>query len=1460
MKLCSFFTGCPALILGYCLKTFGDVSIGRRRLFNPLQRFKSRDATLFFMARFLGEFTRPGFMQMKSRFGARCFAFMLALCIAMPAMALVCSPNDPGNPLSAGGIVNTYYPGTSTNLSAGSTSVPVGLINSGGSQTPISAGDMLLIIQMQDADINSDNSSAYGSGGGTGSGYTTINQAGQYEYAIAAGPVTGGAAPITVGLTNAYRTTPATGTKGQSTYQVVRVPRYSSFTASGGSAAYWNGATGGVFTVDVAGTFSGSVDVSGRGFRGGGGRGLGGQNNNATDGDYRNRSTRDVHGQKGEGIAGTPQHVYDQQNLQRVDTGIEGYPNGSSAQGAPGNAGGGGTDGNVSANDQNSGGGGGGNGGGGGQGGNTWSSNDPTGGRGGASIAPAFNRVVLGGGGGAGSRNNSTDPQSSGGAGGGIVLIRAGSVTAATFTANGATGSTPANDGGGGGGAGGSIVVTGLSGSFSANARGASGTNADIGGSPHGPGGGGGGGVVLSSTGVSASSNVSGGTNGTTVNSTNAYGAIAGANDLTSGIVSEASALGANSGSQCIPQLTVTKTTVPAGVVTVNPGGTVTYSITVANAAMLQTATQVVLSDVLPGLPTPFANASATPAVVLGGGATRPTAVNSAVGATSPSWSGFIIPGGGSVKLDFSVTVPVGTTLQTYQNTATATYLDPKRTVNTGTNASSSNATASTNDDVRVAAAPAVVKAFLPASIGVGNTSVLTITLSNANATAISGTAFTDTYPLGVLNTATPAGATTCGSGVVVAGANGANVALSGATIPANGSCTVTVNIKAATAGTYPNSIPVGGVTTTNAGANTAAATATLSVLNPLAVAKSFSPATIAMGGTSVLTILLTNPNATAITGAALTDTYPAKLLNTASGASAATTCLSGSVSGANGGTSLALTTGTVPANGSCTVTVNVTSAAAGSYLNSTGVVATANAGPASAGSATLTVAASPSISKAFTPTTIIANGLSTMSFVIVNPNGIALTGMAFTDNFPTGGLQVAPAPNVANSCNGTISGATSGSVTVSLTGGTLAAGANCTISLAVTSSIPGAFSNTTTGVSANETTTGAGANAVVLTVVSPDLQLTKSHTGNFTAGTQGTYMLLVNNTSGAAPTIGAITVTDTLPTGLVYVAAGSGGTGWTCSVSGQLVSCTSSTVIAAGAVNANPITINVSVAATAAPSVTNSASVSGGGEPTANAGNNMAFDPTVVVLPAQNTFQPDGVQTALPGTTVFYAHTFNAALAGTVSFGTTNSPAPAVAGWGNVIYRDSDCNGLLNGTEGTAVLASSIGVASGTTVCIVIKEFVPAGAPYNAVDVITVIATFTPATGSVVTLTRTDTTTLGAPGGAGLTLSKTVRNVTTGGSAGTSNAAKSGETIEYTISYNNVSVDPLATIVINDSTPAFTQFDSAACGAPLPANVTACNVTTQPATGSTGAIAWTLNGSLASTQYGSVIFRVKLQ
>ena len=70
-----------------------------------------------------------------------------------PVVSVVCSGaalTTPPAPLS--GVQNTYYPGTGT-ANSGTSSISVGAANIFGAATPIAAGDMLLVIQTQDDDI-----------------------------------------------------------------------------------------------------------------------------------------------------------------------------------------------------------------------------------------------------------------------------------------------------------------------------------------------------------------------------------------------------------------------------------------------------------------------------------------------------------------------------------------------------------------------------------------------------------------------------------------------------------------------------------------------------------------------------------------------------------------------------------------------------------------------------------------------------------------------------------------------------------------------------------------------------------------------------------------------------------------------------------------------------------------------------------------------------------------------------------------------------------------------------------------------------------------------------------------------------------------------------------------------------------------------------------------------------------
>jgi uncharacterized repeat protein (TIGR01451 family) len=189
--------------------------------------------------------------------------------------------------------------------------------------------------------------------------------------------------------------------------------------------------------------------------------------------------------------------------------------------------------------------------------------------------------------------------------------------------------------------------------------------------------------------------------------------------------------------------------------------------------------------------------------------------------------------------------------------------------------------------------------------------------------------------------------------------------------------------------------------------------------------------------------------------------------------------------------------------------------------------------------------------------------------------------------------------------------------------------------------------------------TVGTGivmANLGVAAATTPDLTITKAHTGNFTQGQTGaTYTITVTN-SGAGPTSGTVTVVDTLPSGLTATAMA--GTGWVCTVA--TVTCTTTTVEAGGA-SFPVITLTVSVSASAAASLTNSVAVSGGGE--TNGNNDTAMDPTTV--------NPSVGPAPVPDLTVAKSHTGDFAqgqVGATYTITVTNSGATSTTGTVTVV------------------------------------------------------------------------------------------------------------------------------------------------------------------------------------------------
>ena len=207
------------------------------------------------------------------------------------------------------------------------------------------------------------------------------------------------------------------------------------------------------------------------------------------------------------------------------------------------------------------------------------------------------------------------------------------------------------------------------------------------------------------------------------------------------------------------------------------------------------------------------------------------------------------------------------------------------------------------------------------------------------------------------------------------------------------------------------------------------------------------------------------------------------------------------------------------------------------------------------------------------------------------------------TDSLPDG-LTFVSASGSGWSC-----GATGQDVTCTRAATIPAEGTTPDISIQVTvdEDAPAGINNTATVSSPGDRNAANDSDTDGASVNRPDLTIDKSHTGNFTAGSMGTYSIVVTN-SGALATSSEVTVSDLLPEDLSYVSAT--GSGWTCGAGNQAVICERTTSIPANTA-APAITLNVAVDQDAASSVINSADVSVDGE--ANTSNNADSDPTTV-------------------------------------------------------------------------------------------------------------------------------------------------------------------------------------------------------------------------------------------------------
>jgi uncharacterized repeat protein (TIGR01451 family)/LPXTG-motif cell wall-anchored protein len=300
---------------------------------------------------------------------------------------------------------------------------------------------------------------------------------------------------------------------------------------------------------------------------------------------------------------------------------------------------------------------------------------------------------------------------------------------------------------------------------------------------------------------------------------------------------------------------------------------------------------------------------------------------------------------------------------------------------------------------------PQLDKSFSPAVVGVGQSSTLTLTITNTDELASkSGWSFTDNLPAG-LTIVGPAATTTCPSGAVTAPIGGSTVSVSGNLSAGMASCTVTVNVTSNTLGSFTND--ASNITAAVGMSPPGSTTVTFTQQPALSIVKSSTTAMLPpLGETIPYSFLVTNIGNVTMTGIAVSDA------NTS-------------------GVSCPVTTLTPGTSTTCTGVHTVVQADidAGVVSNTATVVGTPPIGPAippvSSNRVTILAIQLPALSivKSTSAVTIPPVGATIpYSFLVTNTGNVTITGVTVSDPNTSGVScpETMLAPAASTTCTGT--------------------------------------------------------------------------------------------------------------------------------------------------------------------------------------------------------------------------------------------------------------------------------------------------------------------------------------------------------------------------------------------------------------------------------------------------------
>lgn len=311
--------------------------------------------------------------------------------------------------------------------------------------------------------------------------------------------------------------------------------------------------------------------------------------------------------------------------------------------------------------------------------------------------------------------------------------------------------------------------------------------------------------------------------------------------------------------------------------------------------------------------------------------------------------------------------------------------------------AGATNSDASTTN-LKVINRPTVTQSFTPPGIKKGDSTYLTLVLKNPTDVTLTNVSLSNT--LSHMTLSNPLNLSGDCMGYKATGVGGGtSYSISNMMIPANGWCSMSINITSNEPGNWTNTI--NGLTSDQNKIPGDISTGTLVVYQPMTVTKSFNPTSIQLGQTSRLTFEITNPNAimTNMTPG-LTDPFPtvgAGIMKLAATPNIVKSCIQVQVRNLdNTRTAIADDTGimlygyVLPANTTCTISMNVTTTAVGTYVNNTSTL-TSEGGVAPATSATLVVSSN-------SPPVITSNGGGATATITQPENQTSVTTVTATD------------------------------------------------------------------------------------------------------------------------------------------------------------------------------------------------------------------------------------------------------------------------------------------------------------------------------------------------------------------------------------------------------------------------------------------------------------------------------